>query len=1015
MKILSQRSSNDHRGGRCISTLFFINVFVIFHAAEHGFAQNPPNPPVITEPATDGQIVHPADVHMETQPMFDPDPGNTHVCTDWEIWSISPAEMVWVAGCESGVEKVHIHLGDGSFVGSYTGRTELSYDTAYRLQVRHLDNTGRWSNYAERSFATGEPTQSFPLELNDVNDFPTPRVTDENSVDIILPALASIRLESGASDLLLEISGVGGIANQVSNPPPLVSHQPVRVVISAGSNGAALPLSTLIITSDDGIDHTIYLPSVNLPPSQLAYFWISLNGSSYLGEATQTTPDFSTLTRGVAVPWIVAQRGYKVEIVATGFQLPVNIAFAPNPGTQPEDPLYYVSELYGAIKVVTHGGTVIDYASDLLNFNPTGDFPGSGEQGVSGIVVDPASGDLFANMLYDAVPPSGPHYPKVVRFHSDDGGLTAATQTTILDMPGEEQGQSHFISNLSIGPDGKLYVHMGDGFDAATALNLNSFRGKILRLNLDGAAPDDNPFYDASNGITATDYVFAYGVRNPFGGAWRASDGFHYEVENGPSIDRLLKVVRGSNNGWNGTDASMLINAIYNWNPAHAPVNIAFIQPQHFAGSGFPGDKMDHAFVTESGPTWASGPQARGKRIVEFVLDASGNWLSGPTTLVEYQGPGKASASGLAAGPDGLYFTDLYKDVDYVSPIDRGANVLRVKFTGTADFAANVTIGAAPLTVQFTDLSTVPSPFAWHWNFGDSTTSAEHNPAHTYTDEGVYDVRLSVTGANGIAIEQKNAYIIAGDQPIGLRGDYYNNLDLTGTMITRIDPTIDFNWGVSAPDPRLDADNFSVRWTGQVEPEFSERYTFFARVDDGVRLWVDGVLIIDKWIDQSVTEHSGSIDLVGGRHYAIRMEYYESGGAAVAQLGWQSPRQAKQVIPQQRLYPTQTTEVADRPHTPTAFELKQNYPNPFNPETTIEFTIAKESRVHLSIHDLLGRQVNRITTNSRHSPGVFRRSWNGLNQHGERVASGVYFYHLIATPLDGGEPFIETKKMILIR
>ena len=220
------------------------------------------------------------------------------------------------------------------------------------------------------------------------------------------------------------------------------------------------------------------------------------------------------------MPWTAAS-GYRVEVVATGFQLPVNIAFVPNPGSDLDDPLYYVNELYGTIKVVRRDGTVSDYATNLLNFNPTGNFPGSGEQGLAGLVVDPLSGDVFASMVYSSV--NGvedvPHYPKVVRFHSTDGGLTAATQTTILNMVGEEQGQSHQVSNLTIGPDGKLYLHNGDGFNASTAQNLNSYRGKVLRLNLDGTAPSDNPFYNAANGINSQDYVYAYGFRNPFGGA----------------------------------------------------------------------------------------------------------------------------------------------------------------------------------------------------------------------------------------------------------------------------------------------------------------------------------------------------------------------------------------------------------------------------------------------------------------------------------------------------------------
>jgi glucose/arabinose dehydrogenase len=286
-------------------------------------------------------------------------------------------------------------------------------------------------------------------------------------------------------------------------------------------------------------------------------------------------------------------------------------------------------------------------------------------------------------MLYSIDPSAdpAPHYPIVKRFQSSDGGRTAATEIVILDMFPEPQRQSHQISNLSIGPDGKLYVHMADGFDAKAARDLDAFRGKILRMNLDGSPAVDNPFYAAADGISARDYVYAYGFRNPFGGAWAAADGFLYEVENGPKTDRFARVVAGGDYLWDGDDADLSNFALYNWSPSVAPVNIAFIQPETFGGSGFPADKMDHAFVSESGPTTATGPQAHGKRISEFILDANGNLVSGPHPLIEYNGTGKATAVALAAGPDGLYFSDFYKDLDYTSPIDRGANILRIKPT----------------------------------------------------------------------------------------------------------------------------------------------------------------------------------------------------------------------------------------------------------------------------------------------------------------------------------------------
>jgi glucose/arabinose dehydrogenase len=209
-------------------------------------------------------------------------------------------------------------------------------------------------------------------------------------------------------------------------------------------------------------------------------------------------------------------------------------------------------------------------------------------------------------------------------------------------------------------------------------------------MELDGSAVADNPFYDASDGISARDYVFAYGLRNPFGGAWRASDGQLYEVENGPLMDRLAKVRRGVSYGWDGSDAMMVTNAIFNWSPAAAPVNIAFVQSMTFGGSGFPSDKFDHAFVSESGSTYAAGPQSRGKRISEFVIggdqgNGNGSLQGGPVSLIHYTGDGRATISALAAGPDGLYFSDLYKDdpVDPTEPTVPGANILRIVYVGT--------------------------------------------------------------------------------------------------------------------------------------------------------------------------------------------------------------------------------------------------------------------------------------------------------------------------------------------
>ena len=254
---------------------------------------------------------------------------------------------------------------------------------------------------------------------------------------------ASLRVESAAGELLLAISGSGLPGNEVTNPVALNEHVDVRVVIEAGSTGLNLGPSDLTFTDDSGREVVITLPNLLLAPCTEIYLWVALDGATYYGDATQTVPDFSFLARraDLVSNFIALQPNYVVEVVAEGFQLPVNVAFVPSPGPDPDDVAFYVTELYGTVKVVTNDGTVSDFATDLLNFNPTGNFPGSGEQGLAGIVVDPITDDVFVSRVTDTDgQPGGAHHPQVLRFTSNDGGLTAATQTVILDMVGETRG-----------------------------------------------------------------------------------------------------------------------------------------------------------------------------------------------------------------------------------------------------------------------------------------------------------------------------------------------------------------------------------------------------------------------------------------------------------------------------------------------------------------------------------------------------------------------------------------------
>lgn len=159
----------------------------------------------------------------------------------------------------------------------------------------------------------------------------------------------------------------------------------------------------------------------------------------------------------------------------------------------------------------------------------------------------------------------------------------------------------------------------------------------------------------------------------------------------------------------------------------------------------------------------------------------------------------------------------------------------------------------------------------------------------------------------GFAIAPSTNGLSSTTTGIGLYGEYFDNQDLTNLVGTRLDATIDFPWTTGQkPIPGVGPENFSVRWTGQVQPKYTQTYTFYTQSDDGVRLWVDGKLIINNWADHASKEDSGTIALQAGKKYDLKLEYYQHKGGELIQLKWFSSNQSKEIIPQSCLYPAQT-------------------------------------------------------------------------------------------------------------
>lgn len=124
----------------------------------------------------------------------------------------------------------------------------------------------------------------------------------------------------------------------------------------------------------------------------------------------------------------------------------------------------------------------------------------------------------------------------------------------------------------------------------------------------------------------------------------------------------------------------------------------------------------------------------------------------------------------------------------------------------------------------------------------------------------------------------------------GLKGEYFNNMNLSGEpILVRLDEIINFNWGDGSPDPKVNADRFSVRWTGKFVAPYTGEYKFYIKTDDALRFYFNNKLLIDNWIDRSPTIDSISLDLEKGKAYDIKIEYYENGGGAVAAFAMEYP------------------------------------------------------------------------------------------------------------------------------
>jgi hypothetical protein len=138
----------------------------------------------------------------------------------------------------------------------------------------------------------------------------------------------------------------------------------------------------------------------------------------------------------------------------------------------------------------------------------------------------------------------------------------------------------------------------------------------------------------------------------------------------------------------------------------------------------------------------------------------------------------------------------------------------------------------------------------------------------------------------------------------GLKAELFATTDLDALVETRVEPNIEGYWERGVPIAGVPENAFSIRWTGWLRPPKAGRYRFVAIVDDGVRLWIDGDQVMDRW-EQGQRVTDCSLELTDAPH-EIKVEYFEGGGPAYMAMHWQPPGEpATSIIPRDILFVTE--------------------------------------------------------------------------------------------------------------
>ena len=453
---------------------------------------------------------------------------------------------------------------------------------------------------------------------------------------------------------------------------------------------------------------------------------ITLGGAAVLALALAAPSQGATLPTGFAETQ-----------VATGLAAPTAMSFSP-------DGRLFVTEQGGRLRVIKNGALL---ATPFLTVNVNA----VGERGLLGVAFDPNFAfNQFVYVYYTTA--SAPIHNRVSRFTAMGDVAAAGSEVVILELENLSSATNHNGGALHFGPDGTLFVAVGDNANGANAQTLGNRLGKVLRLHPDGAIPTSNPFFNTATGANRA--IWALGLRNPYTFAFQPGTGQLFINDVGENTwEEINAGIAGSNYGWPDTEG--------------ATTDPRFRSPIFFYGHGtssttgcaisggsfynpttlrFPSDYTGDYFFADYCSGW-----------IRKLDPANGNTVTGFAA-------GIASPVDLAVASDG----SLY----YLARGSGGA-VFRVAYT--ASQAPSITThpssqtvsagGSATFTVAAS--GTPPLSYQWQRNGVDipGATAASYTLTSVTTSDNGARFRARVTNASGSAVSNEATLTVTSNQP----------------------------------------------------------------------------------------------------------------------------------------------------------------------------------------------------------------------------------------------------------